>query len=110
VEKGWPWERAKAFDGSGVFSEFVSFAGDISALRMEFFINEVLTQHGSYDLMLNKPVQMLNEVKGFISLEDGDVLMTGTPVGVGPVNAGDRYHGKIFENDRLIVEGVWVVK
>ena len=110
ADEGWPWERAKAFDGSAVYSEFVTFDGDISALRMEFTINDVLTQHGSYDLMLNKPAQMLAEVGSFLTLEDGDVLMTGTPKGVGPVTAGDRYHGKIFENDRLIVEGTWVVK
>jgi len=110
VDEGWPWERAKAFDGSAVFSEFVTFDSDVSALRMEFYINGVLTQFGGYDLMLNKPNQMLNEVKGFLTLEDGDLLMTGTPKGVGPVHAGDRYHGRIFENDRLIVEGSWVVK
>jgi len=110
MEKGWPWERAKAFDGAAVFSEFVSFDGDIGALRMEFYINGVLTQFGDYDLMLTKPKQMLDEVRSFVSLEDGDVLMTGTPQGVGPVNAGDEYRGKIFEGDRLIVEGIWVVK
>ncbi len=43
-------------------------------------------------------------------LEDGDLLMTGTPKGVGPVNQGDRYLGRIFEKDRLIVEGSWVVR
>jgi 2-keto-4-pentenoate hydratase/2-oxohepta-3-ene-1,7-dioic acid hydratase in catechol pathway len=36
--------------------------------------------------------------------------MTGTPKGVGPVKPGDRYLGKIFENDKLLVEGAWVVK
>jgi 2-keto-4-pentenoate hydratase/2-oxohepta-3-ene-1,7-dioic acid hydratase in catechol pathway len=110
MEKGWPWERAKSFDGAAVFSEFVPFEGDISALRMEFYINDVLVQFGGYDLMLNKPEQMLKEVISFLTIEDGDLLMTGTPKGVGPVKAGDHYHGKIFENARLIVEGFWVVK
>jgi len=108
--KGWPWERAKAFDRSAAFSEFMTFDGDISALRMEFYINDVLVQHGNYDLMLSKPAQMLAEAKSFLTLEDGDLLMTGTPKGVGPVNPGDRYTGKIFEKDKLIVEGSWVVK
>jgi len=108
--KGWPWERAKAFDRSAVFSEFVTFDGDISALHMEFYINDVLVQHGDYDLMLNKPAQMLAEAKSFLTFEDGDLLMTGTPKGVGPVNPGDRYLGRIFEKDKLIVEGSWVVK
>lgn len=108
--KGWPWERAKAFDRSAVFSEFVTFDGDISALRMEFYINDALVQHGNYELMLSKPAQMLNEAKSFLTFEDGDLLMTGTPKGVGPVNCGDRYTGKIFEKDKLIVEASWVVK
>jgi len=110
LEKGWPWERAKAFDRSGVYSDFVTFDGDISALRMEFYINDELVQFGGYDLMLNKPERMLAEVKTFLTLEDGDLLMTGTPKGVGPVKAGDRYLGRIFENERLVVEGSWIVK
>jgi 2-keto-4-pentenoate hydratase/2-oxohepta-3-ene-1,7-dioic acid hydratase in catechol pathway len=108
--KGWPWERAKAFDRSAVFSEFVSFNGDISDLRMEFYINDVLVQFGNHDLMLNKPPQLLSEAKSFLSFEDGDLLMTGTPKGVGSVDSGDRYLGKIFEKEKLIVEGSWVVK
>lgn len=108
--KGWPWELAKAFDRSAVFSDFVAFDGGVSTLRMEFYINDVLVQHGNYDLMLSKPAQMLAYAKSFLTLEDGDLLMTGTPKGVGPVNPGDRYLGRIFEKDRLIVEGAWVVK
>lgn len=108
--RGLPWERAKAFDRSAVFSEFVAFDGDISDLRMEFYINDVLTQLGSHDLMMNKPMQILNEAKSFLTFEDGDLLMTGTPKGVGPVHAGDRYIGRIFENQKLITEGSWVVK
>jgi len=108
--KGWPWELAKAFDRSAVFSDFIAFDGGVSTLRMEFYINDVLVQHGNYDLMLSKPAQMLAYAKSFLTLEDGDLLMTGTPKGVGPVNPGDRYLGRIFEKDRLIVEGAWVVK
>ena len=108
--KGLPWERAKAFDGAAVFSDFVSFHGDIKALRMELYINDDLVQSGGYDLMLNKPESLLNEVKGFSSFEDGDLLMTGTPKGVGPIKIDDRFIGKIFEDKRLLVSGSWVVK
>lgn len=108
--KGWPWERAKAFDYSAVFSDFVTFKCDISELRMEFYINDILVQFGNYDLMLSKPTQMLNEAKSFLSFEDGDLLMTGTPKGVGPVISGDKYLGKIFEKEKLIAEGSWVVQ
>lgn len=108
--KGLPWERAKAFDNSAVFSEFVSFDGDITQLRIELFINANLVQSAGYDLMLNKPDEILNEVTGFLSFEDGDLLMTGTPKGVGVINVGDKFVGRIFEGKELIVEGSWVVK
>jgi 2-keto-4-pentenoate hydratase/2-oxohepta-3-ene-1,7-dioic acid hydratase in catechol pathway len=108
--KGWPWERAKSFDRSAVFSNFVSFNGDVTGLRMELHINDVLVQFGGHDLMLGKPARMLSEAKSFLSFEDGDLLMTGTPKGVGPVKSGDRYLGKIFDRDKLLVEGSWVVR
>ena len=77
---------------------------------MELYINDVLVQFGGYDLMLSKPAQMLSQCKSFLTFEDGDLLMTGTPKGVGPVKSGDRYLGRIFDKDKLLVEGSWVVK
>lgn len=108
--KGLPWERAKAFDGAAVFSELVVFNGDITALRLELHINEELVQQGSYDLMMNKPDEILAEIEQFMSFEDGDLLMTGTPKGVGKLRAGDRFNGKIFAGDTLLVEGHWLVR
>lgn len=106
--KGWPWERAKAFDGSALFSSFVAF-DDVRDLRMAFYINGDLVQQGSYELMLSKPAQALAAAQEFLTFEDGDLLMTGTPQGVGPIKAGDHYLGKIFEKDQCIVEASWVV-
>lgn len=108
--KGLPWERAKAFDNSAVFSEFVRFDGNIQALKMALYINDRLTQQSGYEFMLNKPDSILREMSSFLSFEDGDLIMTGTPKGVGTIQAGDTFSGKIFENERLIVEGHWVVK
>lgn len=108
--EGLPWERAKSFDNSAVFSEFVPFNGVLSDLRMELMINEILVQSGGCDLMLNQPNQLLKEAKTFLSFEDGDLLMCGTPKGVGPVNAGDRFNGKIYIKENLIVECDWTVK
>ena len=106
--KGLPWERSKAFDGAAVFSEFVTLNGQVTDLRLELFINDRLVQQGGCKLMMYKPDEIIAEVKSFLSLEDGDVIMTGTPAGVGPVHVGDRFTGKIFENEDLIVEGSWV--
>ena len=104
-KKGLPWERAKCFDGSAVFSDFVNFDGELSDLRMELIINGELTQQAGYELMMNKPEDILQEVSTFLSLEDGDVIMTGTPKGVGVLNTGDEFVGSIYcGNDRVIYQ------
>lgn len=109
-EKGWPWERAKAFDGSAVLSDFVKFDGDVTKLRLELFINDTLIQYATYDLMIYKPAQMLEEIQTFMSLEDGDIIMSGTPKGVATYNVGDIFVGKIYEDEKLLVETTWEVK
>ena len=108
-QKGLPWERAKAFDGSAVFSEFVSFLGDITKLSMKLFINDKLVQFANYELMIYKPHAMIKEIESFMSLEDGDIIMSGTPKGVGKYNIGDRFRGEIFYGNELLVFGEWVV-
>ncbi len=108
--KGLPWERSKAFDGAAVFSDFVTFNGQVKNLRLELYINERLVQQGGCDLMMYKPDEIIAELKSFLSLEDGDLIMTGTPAGVGPLQTGDRFNGRILEKNKLIVEGSWVVK
>ena len=107
--KGLPWERAKAFDNSAVLSEFVQFSGDFTALRLELFINETLTQCANYDLMIYKPKEMLQEIESFMSFENGDIIMSGTPKGVGNYKHGDVFVGKIYENEILLLEVKWNV-
>lgn len=108
-EQGLPWERAKAFDNSAVLSEFVPFIGDISALRLELFINETLTQFANYDLMIYKPQEMIQEIESFMSLQNGDIIMSGTPKGVGNYKVGDIFVGKIYEGETLLLEVRWSV-
>ena len=109
-QKGLPWERAKAFDGSAVLGKFVPFSGEITKLRLELFINEQLIQFADYDLMIYKPKEMLEEISGFMSFEDGDIIMSGTPKGVGNYKIGDKFVGKVFEGDNLLVQSEWIVE
>ncbi|MCF6207551.1 MAG: fumarylacetoacetate hydrolase family protein [Sulfurovum sp.] len=106
--KGLPWERAKAFDGSAVLSDFVPFEGDISKLRMRLYYNGKLQQFADYDLMMYKPETMIAQIKGFMTLEDGDVIMSGTPKGVGNYRVGDRFVGEVYEGENLLIRGEWV--
>ena len=104
-----PWERAKSFNGAAVFGEFVKLEDDISKIRLEMYINDELIQFGSYDLMMYKPSDMIEEISSFMSLEDGDIIMSGTPKGVGTYKINDKFVGKIFIEDKLIVESSWIV-
>lgn len=108
-EKGLPWERAKAFDGSAIFSQFVSFNEDISKLEIELYINDKLKQKADYSLMINKPDEIIKEVETFLSFEDGDILMTGTPKGVGEFKVGDFFIGRILINNLVIIEKTFKV-
>jgi len=106
---GLPWERSKAFNNSAVFGEFVKFDDNIEKLRLELFINNKLIQFANYDLMIYKPLEMIKEILSFMDLEDGDIIMSGTPKGVGTYKKNDIFIGKIFYDDTLIVESKWKV-
>jgi len=108
-QKGLPWERAKSFDGSAVFGDFIPFNEDITKLRLELFINDTLIQLATYDLMIYKPYEMIDEINSFMSLEDGDIIMSGTPKGVNTYNIGDKFVGKIYCEDKLLIESTFIV-
>ena len=108
--KGLPWERAKAFDNSAVLSEFIPLSSDIKTLGMKLYINDKLAQFATYELMMYKPDTMLSEIQSFMTLEDNDVIMSGTPKGVGNYNIGDKFVGKVYAGETLILEKEWEVK
>jgi len=108
--KGLPWERAKAFDHSAVLSDFVTVCDDVSTLNMKLTVNNVLVQFATYDLMMYKPDTMLSEIQSFMTLEDNDILMSGTPKGVGTYNIGDKFVGQVFSGEILLVEKEWMVE
>ncbi len=110
-EKGLPWERAKAFDGAAVMSSFVSIDPmDVNKLSMQLWINDMLVQEGNIDLMIYKPLAILKEIEAFCSLEDNDIVMTGTPKGVGTFHLNDIFIGKIFIGQKEIVSQEWIVQ
>ena len=108
-EKGLPWERAKGFDGSAVLGKFVPFVGDVESVEMKLFVNDKLVQHATYDLMIYKPDAILKEVQSFMTLQDGDVIMTGTPKGVATYEKGDIFVGKIFVDGKMCLEETFIV-
>ncbi len=106
-KKGLPWERCKAFNGSAVFSDFVPFSGDVTSLHLALDINGEAAQRGGVPLMLFPPDYIVKDLATFMALEDGDVVMTGTPEGVGPVGAGALFEAQLFSGDQLLVSESW---
>jgi 2-keto-4-pentenoate hydratase/2-oxohepta-3-ene-1,7-dioic acid hydratase in catechol pathway len=90
-EKGLPWERAKAFDGSAPVGRFIPIpkGKGIQDLRISMTKNGEVVQTGSTKDMLFSVDQLVSYVSQFITLKIGDLLFTGTPAGVGPVVIGD---------------------
>ena len=95
--KGLPWEKAKAFDGSAVVSEFISFENleNKNDIHFELYLNQELKQVGSSSHMLFNFHQIIAHASQYFSLEKGDLIFTGTPKGVGKVDAGDILIGSL---------------
>jgi len=91
-EKGYPWERAKCFDGACVLADWIApeAFGDLRAVNYQLYINDTLTQDGDTSLMLFSVYELLADISHAFSLKAGDVVMTGTPSGVGVLHAGDN--------------------
>lgn len=102
-DKGLPWEIAKAFDGSAPISEFVSkekFA-DLKNLKFRLEKNDEVVQRGSTSDLIFNFDKIISYVSKFVTLRTGDLIFTGTPVGVGPVKIGDRLKGYL-EDDLML--------
>ena len=90
--KSYPWEVAKAFDGACVLAAFVpgDALSDLSDIGIRLSLNGEVCQDGNSRDMLNPILPLIQHICGHFSLQPGDVILTGTPVGVGPLTSGDR--------------------
>ncbi|TMM28807.1 fumarylacetoacetate hydrolase family protein [Polaribacter aestuariivivens] len=98
-EKGLPWEKAKAFDGSAVIGDFYAKEiFDLENLNFQLYKNNELVQDGNTNTMLWKIDELIAYVSQYFTLKKGDVIFTGTPAGVGKVSENDTLEGKIESN------------
>jgi 2-keto-4-pentenoate hydratase/2-oxohepta-3-ene-1,7-dioic acid hydratase in catechol pathway len=97
--EGKPWEICKAFDNSAVIGNFlpVSNLGDIQNVQFRLDLNGKTTQKGNSADMIFTVNELISYVSRFFTIKIGDILFTGTPVGVGKVAIGDRLEGYIFD-------------
>ena len=103
--KGLPWEIAKAFDTACPLSAFVPAERitDPQHLRLQLRVNGKLRQDGTTAAMLRPVARLLSEASSYFTLEAGDILLTGTPAGVGPLRSGDQVEAVIEGVGRLSV-------
>lgn len=94
--KGLPWEKAKAFDGSAYVAEaFTAVESFPVGRHIEFMLkkNGHVVQSGHSGQMMHDVPSLIAHVERYMQLENGDLLFTGTPAGVGPLATGDRLEG-----------------
>ncbi len=97
IREGKPWEIAKSFDGSAVLGRFINLnqVSDPAAIPFHLNIDGKTVQQGNTRDMIFSIDELIEYVSRFITLKIGDLLYTGTPVGVGTVNIGNRLEGYI---------------
>ena len=101
-DKGLPWEKAKAFDGSAVIGDFVSKNDfkSLDNLNFELTNNRITVQKGNTSFMLWKIDELIAYVSQFFTLKIGDIIFTGTPEGVAVVRPEDVLEG-FLEGNKL---------
>jgi 2-keto-4-pentenoate hydratase/2-oxohepta-3-ene-1,7-dioic acid hydratase in catechol pathway len=94
-DKGLPWEKAKAFDGSAVIGDFIPKTNynSLENLTFELTRNGKTVQMGNTSLMLWKIDELISYVSQYFTLKIGDIIFTGTPEGVGLVEPEDVLEG-----------------
>ena len=102
-KKGLPWEKAKAFDGSAPIGTFINKKGfpDLNNVGFHLFINGKQVQEGNSGNLLFSFNIIIAHVSKFITLKKGDLIYTGTPKGIGPIQIGDKLEAFI-ENKKLL--------
>jgi 2-keto-4-pentenoate hydratase/2-oxohepta-3-ene-1,7-dioic acid hydratase in catechol pathway len=101
-DKGLPWEKAKAFDGSAVIGDFMqkNTFNSLENLTFELTNNGVTVQKGNTDFMLWKIDELIAYVSQYFTLKIGDIIFTGTPEGVAAVHPDDILEG-FLEGNKL---------
>lgn len=98
-QEGKPWEISKAFDNSAVIGSFIpkEVIADIQNIDFHLDLNGNIVQQGNSKDMIFPVSELIAYISKFFTIKIGDILYTGTPVGVGKVSIGDRLQGYVFD-------------
>ncbi|KAH3901461.1 probable Fmp41p [Saccharomycodes ludwigii] len=106
--KGLPWSIGKGFDTFLPISEFISkdkLSNTVDfqkSFDLKCSVNGQLRQNGNTGLMLNSMSKILQHISIMISLEPGDIVLTGTPAGVGELNPNDTINAELYQDGKLL--------
>ncbi|PSR05238.1 MAG: 2-hydroxyhepta-2,4-diene-1,7-dioate isomerase [Bacteroidetes bacterium SW_11_45_7] len=105
-EKGHPWEISKGFDRAAAIGEWLTLADlpDPNAIRFTIEKNGETVQQGNTELLIFPFRQLIAYISKYFMLQQGDLIYTGTPAGVGPVQIGDELTGSIEGQELLRCE------
>ncbi|HBL79435.1 MAG TPA: 2-hydroxyhepta-2,4-diene-1,7-dioate isomerase [Aequorivita sp.] len=105
-EKGLPWEKAKAFDGSAVIGKFIEKEQfkDVNNINFSLERNGNTVQNGNSMLMMWKIDALIEYISKYFTLKIGDIIFTGTPAGVGKVETNDVLKGFIEETEMFSIK------
>lgn len=103
-QRGLPWEICKAFDGSAVLSEFVPLdeLPDKNSIDFRLLRNDIEVQHGNTSDMLFTIDDIIEHVSKYMTLKTGDLIYTGTPLGVGKLEINDKL--KAYMGDLKLID------
>lgn len=99
--EGKPWDLCKGFDGSAAVGEFVPLERDIQDLHFRLEKNGVTVQEGWTGDMIYSVDRLISFISNYFTLKTGDLIFTGTPVGVGPVQIDDHLEG-FLEGNKIL--------
>ncbi|KAJ3315588.1 hypothetical protein HDV04_002002 [Boothiomyces sp. JEL0838] len=100
-KKGHPWTVAKGYDTFTPIGSFIPKENvkNPKNLQLILKVDEQVKQNGSTADMIFDIPTLIKHVSGIMTLEKGDLILTGTPSGVGPVSSGQTVHGLLKDND-----------
>jgi 2-keto-4-pentenoate hydratase/2-oxohepta-3-ene-1,7-dioic acid hydratase in catechol pathway len=105
-EKGLPWEKAKAFDDAAILGKWTPLTSAMVENPIHFSLhkNGAIVQDGDSSLMIFPLATILESLTEYFTIYPGDLIYTGTPVGVGPTNKGDVFEGYFEANQVFSVK------
>jgi 2-keto-4-pentenoate hydratase/2-oxohepta-3-ene-1,7-dioic acid hydratase in catechol pathway len=102
-QKGLPWEAAKSFDGSAPLGPWIPIQ-NLDNIYFTLELDQQQAQLGHIQNQIFSVETVMTSIESWTKIQAGDMLMTGTPKGVGPLHAGQKGQLRLFQDETIILE------